>query len=67
MFRTWLSNKLDYISRRLALREHCSLEEYQYLFDQHPEFLHSGAVERIQLTEPISVEGTNDLFRANYW
>ena len=67
MIRTWLSNKIDLLSRKLALREHCSLEEYQYLFDQNPEFLHSGAIERIKLLEPISIEGTNDLFKARYW
>lgn len=49
------------------MREHYSMREYQRLFDNNPEFLHGGAVERIQLTDELSIEGTNDLFRAKYW
>ncbi len=67
MLRIRLSEWLNDVSRKLAMREHCSMEEYQLLFDKNPEFLHSGAVERILLTEPLSLEGTNDLFRAKYW
>lgn len=51
----------------LALRRHYSMREYQYFFDNYPEFLHNGAVERISLTEPLALEGTNDLYRAKYW
>lgn len=49
------------------MREHYSMREYQHLFDNNPEFMHGGAVERIVLTEPLSLEGTNALYRAKYW
>lgn len=49
------------------MREHYSMREYQHYFSHHPNYLHSGAVERILLTEPLSLDGTNDLYRAKYW
>lgn len=67
MIKTKFSEWLDSFSRSLALCEHRSMKEYQFLFDKHPEYLHSGAEERILLTEPLSLEGTNDLFRAKSW
>ena len=67
MFRIFLSDVLDVCSRKLAMRENYSLSEYQYLLDRSPEYLHNGSLERIRLIEPLSLEGTNDLFRASYW
>lgn len=49
------------------MRENYSMREYQHLFNNNPEFLHGGAAEHIELTDPLSLEGTNALYRAKYW
>ena len=67
MLRNILAESLDRVSRNLALRPHYTMEEYQRWFDQNPEFLHSGAMEKIELVEPLTLEGTNNLYRANFW
>ena len=67
MLRNILAETLDRVSRNLALRPHYTMEEYQRWFDQNPEFLHSGAMEKITLLEPLTLEGTNNLYRANFW
>ena len=67
MIKNYIAECLDRISRNLALREHYTMAEYQRWFDQNPEYLHNGAVEQIKLIEPLTLEGTNDLYRANYW
>ena len=67
MLRNILAEVLDRVSRNLALRPHYSMQEYQRWFDQNPEFLHSGAMEKIELVEPLTLEGTNNLYRANFW
>ncbi|MBR2075121.1 MAG: serine/threonine protein kinase, partial [Fibrobacter sp.] len=67
MLRNILAETLDRVSRNLALRPHYTMEEYQRWFDQNPEFLHSGAMEKIELVEPLTLEGTNNLYRANFW
>lgn len=67
MLRNILAEVLDRVSRNLALRPHYSMQEYQRWFDQNPEFLHSGAMEKIELIEPLTLEGTNNLYRANFW
>jgi len=58
---------LDRLSRNLAMREHYTMEDYQCWLDHNPVCLHSGAVERIQLRDRLTLDGTNDLFRASYW
>lgn len=67
MIRNFFAETLDRVSRNLALRPDYSMEEYQRWFDQNPEFLHNGSVRKIKLTEPLTIEGTNNLFRATYW
>ncbi|MCF0224337.1 MAG: protein kinase [Fibrobacter sp.] len=67
MIRNLIAETLDRVSRNLALHKDYSMEEYQRWFDQNPEFLHNGAARRISLIEPLSVEGTNNLYRAKYW
>ncbi len=67
MIRTFLAETLDRMARKLALCEHYTLEEYQWWLDRNPDYLHSGAVERIQLQERLNVDGTNDVMRAQYW
>ena len=57
----------DRWSRKLALREYYSMDDYQWWLDHNPVYLHSGAVERIHLQDRLTQDGTNDLFRANYW
>lgn len=67
MLRNFLAEFLDRTSRNLALRPQYSMEEYQRWFDQNPDFLHNGAMEKIELLEPLTLEGTNNLYRANFW
>ena len=67
MLRNILAETLDRVSRNLALRPNYTMEEYQRWFDQNPEYMHNGAMQHIQLTEPLTLEGTNNLYRANYW
>ncbi|MCQ2125558.1 MAG: protein kinase [Fibrobacter sp.] len=67
MIRNFFAETLDRVSRNLSLRPDYSMEEYQRWFDQNPEFLHNESVRKIQLTEPLALEGTNNLFRAKYW
>ena len=67
MLRNFLAESLDRISRNLALRPQYTMQEYQRWFDQNPEFLHNGAMEKIELLEPLTLEGTNNLYRANFW
>ncbi|MEE3340963.1 MAG: serine/threonine protein kinase, partial [Hallerella sp.] len=57
----------DRLSRKLAVREHYTMDDYQWWLDHNPVYLHSGAVERIQLLDRLTLDGTNDLFRASYW
>lgn len=57
----------DRLSRNLAVREHYTMDDYQWWLDHNPVYLHSGAVERIQLLDRLTLDGTNDLFRASYW
>lgn len=64
MLRNLLAETLDRMSRNLALRPKYTMEEYQRWFDQNPEFMHNGAKLRIILTEPLTLEGTNNLYRA---
>jgi len=66
MLRNILAESLDRISRNLALRPNYTMEEYQRWFDQNPEILHNGARERIELLDPLTLEGTNNLYRANF-
>ncbi len=49
------------------MRPNYSMKEYQHWFDQNPEYLHNGVAERIELLEPLTLEGTNNVYRANYW
>ena len=58
---------MDRVSRNLALRPHYTMEEYQRWFDHNPDFKHNGDAERIELIEPLSLEGTNQLYRAKLW
>ena len=51
----------------MALRPNYTMEEYQRWFDQNPEYMHNGAMQHIQLIEPLTLEGTNNLYRAQYW
>ena len=51
----------------MALRPNYTMEEYQRWFDQNPEYMHNGAMQHIQLVEPLTLEGTNNLYRAQYW
>lgn len=67
MIRNILAETLDRISRNLALRPNYTMKEYQLWFDQNPEYLHNGSIRRIELTEPLALEGTNNLFRAQHW
>lgn len=67
MIRNILAESLDRLARKLAMRPNYTMAEYQRWFDQNPKFLHNGAVERIVLTEPLAIEGTNNLYRARYW
>ncbi|MFA6836269.1 MAG: protein kinase [Fibrobacteraceae bacterium] len=67
MIQNKFSEFLDRCSRKLALREHYTLDDYQWWLDHNPVYLHSGAVEQIQLTDRLTKDGTNDLFRARYW
>lgn len=67
MLRNFLAESLDRISRNLALRPQYTMQEYQRWFDQNSEFLHNGAMEKIELLEPLTLEGTNNLYRANFW
>ncbi|MCF0216065.1 MAG: protein kinase [Fibrobacteraceae bacterium] len=67
MIRNLLAEFLDRASRELALRPQYSMKEYQHWFDNNPEYLHNGAVERIQLISPLTLEGTNNLYRAKFW
>ena len=67
MLRNILAETLDRISRNLALRPNYTMEEYQRWFDQNPEYMHNGAVQHIQLVEPLTLEGTNNLYRAQFW
>jgi len=62
-----LAEWFDRASRNLALREHYTMEEYQLWLDQNPEYLSGGAVERLKLIAPLTLEGTNSLYRAHYW
>jgi serine/threonine protein kinase len=63
-----LAEVLDRLSRSLALREHYSMDEYQWWLDHNPVYLHSGAIEQIKLIECLNPEGgTNDVYRAQYW
>ncbi|PWJ60984.1 MULTISPECIES: protein kinase [unclassified Fibrobacter] len=67
MIRNILAETLDRLARNLAMRPHYTMEEYQRWFDQNPKFLHNGAIQKIELTAPLALEGTNNLYRANYW
>jgi serine/threonine protein kinase len=67
MLRNILAETLDRVSRNLALRPNYTMEEYQRWFDQNPEYMHNGIAQRIQLIEPLTLEGTNNLYRACYW
>ncbi len=67
MIQTLIAQWLDRISKKMALKEDYTMEEYQWWFDYNPVFLHSGAMERIRLEEKINQGGTNDLFRARCW
>ena len=67
MLRNILAESLDRLARKLAMRPHYTMEEYQRWLDQNPKFLHNGSVQKIQLTAPLALEGTNNLFRAMYW
>lgn len=67
MIKSYLADLLDRVSRNLTLREHYTMAEYQLWFDRNPEYLHNGAVEQIKLIEPLTLEGTNDLYRADHW
>ena len=67
MIRNILAETLDRISRNLALRPNYTMEEYQRWFNQNPEYLHNGSIRKIELTEPLALEGTNNLFRAQHW
>jgi len=67
MFLTVLSELLDRFSRRLALRENCSLAEYQYWIDRNPVFLQHDSLERLVLKRRLNNSGTNDIFLAENW
>ena len=67
MIRNILAETLDRVSRNLALRPNYTMEEYQRWFDQNPEYMHNGAMQHIQLVEPLTLEGTNNLYRAQFW
>jgi hypothetical protein len=67
MFWNNLAETMDRVSRNLALRPHYTMEEYQRWFDHNPDFKHNGDAERIELIEPLSLEGTNQLYRAKLW
>lgn len=43
------------------------MSEYQRWFDQNPDFKHNGDKEHITLIEPLTLEGTNNLYRAKQW
>ena len=58
---------MDRVSRNLALRPNYTMEEYQRWFDHNPDFKHNGNAERIELIEPLSLVGTNQLYRAKLW
>ncbi len=65
---TVLSEKFYRLSRSLICREHISMAEYQYWFDQNPRFTHDGNVERIQLIKKLNEAGsTNDVYLAKSW
>lgn len=67
MLRNILAEMLDRASRDLALRPNYTMEEYQRWFDQNPEYIQNGGKGRIELIEPLTQEGTNNLYRANFW
>lgn len=67
MLRSILAETLDTVSRNLALRPHYTMKEYQRWFDQNPEFLNNGSIGKIELIEPLTLEGTNNLYRAKFW
>lgn len=67
MIQTWFAEWLDRVSKKIALKENYTTEEYQWWFDHNPIFLHSGAAEQIQLKEKLNQDGTNDLYRARHW
>lgn len=67
MLLTVISEWLDRVSRRLALRESCSLAEHQYWIDRNPVFLQQDSIERIKLKGRLTNNGTNDVFLAENW
>ena len=67
MIKNRFAELFDRLSRNLAVRAHYTMDDYQWWLDHNPVYLHSGAVERIQLQDRLTQDGTNDLFRANYW
>lgn len=67
MLRDKLAKFFDRTARKLALRPQYTMEQYQQWFDQYPEYRHSGAKEGIQFIAPLTHEGTNNLYRANFW
>ena len=67
MFWNNLAEMMDRVARNLALRPNYTMEEYQRWFDHNPDFKHNGNAERIELIEPLSLVGTNQLYRAKLW
>ncbi len=67
MFQNFLAESLDRLSRTLALRPNYTMNEYQRWFDQNPDYKHNGDREYIRLIEPLTEEGTNNLYRAKLW
>ncbi len=67
MLRNFLAETLDRVARNLAMRPNYRMEEYQRWFDQNPKFMHNGSIQQIKLIEPLTLEGTNNLYRAKFW
>ena len=67
MIRNFLAETLDRVAQNLTIRPQYKMEEYQHWFDQYPKYMHNGAIQRIKLIEPLTLEGTNNLYRANFW
>ena len=68
IWRSWLSDRANRIARFLINREDVGLEEFQLWLDYNPRITHEGYIERIELMDRLSEEGsTNFVASAQTW